>query len=51
MRAEQQKLDELDIDNLIEEIEGLTGRDQREIWSRLKDAIGPPNQAHLYQYS
>lgn len=31
-----QKLDELDIDHLIEEIEGLAGRDRREVRSRLK---------------
>lgn len=30
------KLNELDIDNLIEEIEGLAGRDRREVQSQLK---------------
>lgn len=35
-KLKARKLDELDIDNLIEEIEGLAGRDRREVRSRLK---------------
>lgn len=35
-KLKARKLDGLDIDNLVEEIEGLAGRDQREVRQRLK---------------
>lgn len=35
-KLKARKLNELDIDNLIEEIEGLAGRDRREVRNRLK---------------
>lgn len=35
-KLKARKLDGLDIDNLVEEIEGLAGRDRREIRQRLK---------------
>jgi Domain of unknown function DUF29 len=35
LKLKQRQFDEIDIDNLIEEIEGLAGRDRRELKNRL----------------
>jgi hypothetical protein len=35
-KLKQRRFDEIDIDNLVEEIEGLAGRDRRELKNRLE---------------